>query len=63
MVKCPYCLNQTISNVTFKNGYLSYISAFFMLLAVGLLGSLMCVPVVMLVTKQLIHRYVKSRLT
>lgn len=57
MVKCPYCLNQTVTKVTFQNGYLSYIAAFFFLLAFGLLSSLLFIPVVMLLTKQLIHRY------
>lgn len=51
MAKCPYCLNQTITNVTFQNGYLSYVASFFVLLAFGLITSMILIPVVMLVTK------------
>jgi hypothetical protein len=57
MMKCPYCLNSTVSSVTFKNGYLSYLAAFFVLLGLGLLTSFLFIPIVMLITKQLVHRF------
>lgn len=63
MIKCPYCLNQTVSNVTFKNGFISYVLAFFVLLAVGLIASLMLIPIVMILTKQLVHRYERGVFT
>jgi len=42
--------------VTYKNGYLSYIACVFILLLVGLLSSLLLIPIILILTKTLIHR-------
>ena len=57
MTKCPYCLNSAPSIVEFKNGYLSYVSCFLILLIFGFIPSLLLVPFMMIITKSLIHRY------
>ncbi|CAD8056816.1 unnamed protein product [Paramecium primaurelia] len=55
-IKCPFCSNSTVSTVTFKNGYISYITCFLVLLIFGLMPSLLLIPVIMIITRTLIHK-------
>ncbi|CAD8062801.1 unnamed protein product [Paramecium sonneborni] len=55
-IKCPFCSNSTVSTVTFKNGYISYITCFLVLLIFGLMPSCLLIPVIMIITRTLIHK-------
>ncbi|CAK75661.1 unnamed protein product (macronuclear) [Paramecium tetraurelia] len=55
-IKCPFCSNSTVSAITYKNGYLSYIACFLILLIFGFMASILLIPIIMLITRTLIHK-------
>ncbi|KRX03745.1 hypothetical protein PPERSA_04253 [Pseudocohnilembus persalinus] len=53
--RCPYCGAQTLTEVKFQNGILTYILLFLSLMVFGLLLSLIIIPLVFVFTKSLVH--------
>jgi len=54
--RCPYCGTNTITEVIFTNGIMTYILAFILLLAFGVFFSMILIPLAFIFTKSLAHK-------